>query len=360
MRIAYRESSNSTICPMRFALCEMLYIFHGEDDFTRADALKNLRAEMGDPQFAELNTTTLDGKNLSFGELRHHADSIPFLSDRRLVMVEGMLARLDPRRKAGEEGDGDDDAGQESNADLKQQLLDYLPRLAPTTLLVFIENKKLNANNAVLKFAEKDKKNAQVKLFTAPTGDALPDWVIDHVEKKGGKIDFSAANDLAIFIGPDLRALDSEIEKLILYRNAETIRRDDVRFMVAPAQEQSIFELVDALGQRKTQRALELLHEQLRHNANEFYLLTMITRQYRMMLQVRDLTTRGMGAEAIQKQLGIHPFVTKKISEQARNYSVEQLENIMRKLLDVDVSLKTSKLEPELALDLLVVELTQR
>lgn len=333
----------------------MIYIYHGEDDFQRAEAVRKLRADMGDPQFAELNTTTLEGRALAFGELRHHADAIPFLSDKRLVLVQGLLTRLDPRRKA---SDDNDEAEEESNPELKQQLLDYLPNLAPTTHLVFIEHKKLAANNAVLKFADKDKKRAQVKLFAAPASDALPDWVIDHVEKKGGAIEFSAANDLALFIGADLRALDSEIEKLIVFKNGQTIRRDDVRTMVAPAQEQSIFDLVDALGQRRTQRALELLHEQLRQNANEFYLLTMIARQYRIMLQVRDLAARGLQNDAIQKQLGLHPFVTRKMSEQARNYSVEQLEGILFKLLDTDVSLKTSRLEPTLALDMLVVDLT--
>ncbi len=335
----------------------MIYIFHGEDDFQRAEAVRELRAGMGDPQFAELNMTTLEGRSLSVSELRHHADAIPFLSDKRLVLVEGLLARLDPRRKATEEGE---ETEEETNPELKQELLDYLPNVAPTTELVFIENKKLAANNAALKFAEKHKKDVQVKLFAAPTAEKLMDWVIDHVEKKGGSIEFSAANDLALFVGADLGALDSEIEKLIVYKNGTQIRRADVRTMVAPAQEQSIFELVDALGQRKTTRALELLHDQLRHNANEFYLLTMITRQYRIMLQVRDLATRGMQNDAIQKQLGLQPFIMRKMSEQARNYSVEQLENIMVKLLDTDVSLKTSQLEPTLALDMLVVELTTR
>ncbi len=334
----------------------MLYIFHGEDDFLRAEAVKKLRAEMGDPQFADLNTTVLEGRSLSFSELRHHSDAIPFLTDKRLVIVEGMLARLDPRRKTSEDSDGEEE---ESNPDLKAQLIEYLPNLPPTTALVFVESKKLAANNAVLKLAEKDKKNAKVQLFAPPAQEDLADWVIDHVEKKGGTIDFSAANDLALFIGADLRALDSEIEKLIVFKNGELIRRDDVRMMVAPAQEQSIFDLVDAMGQKKTQRALELLHEQLRQNANEFYLLTMITRQYRIMLQVRDLATRGMQNDAIQKQLGLHPFVTRKMVEQARNYSVEQLEQIMFKLLDTDVSLKTSRIEPTLALDMLVVELTR-
>lgn len=335
----------------------MLYIYHGEDDFQRAEAVKKLRGAMGDPQFADLNTTMLDGRALSFGELRHHADAIPFLSDKRLVLVEGLLARLDPRRKAGEEGESEE---QDPNPELKQQLLDYLPYLPPTTDLVFIESKKLAASNAVLKLADKDKKNARVGLYMPPAAEALPDWVIDRVEKKGGNIEFSAANDLALFIGNDMRALDNEIEKLIVYKNSGTIRRDDVRALVAPAQEQSIFELVDALGQRKTQRALELLHAQLRHNANEFYLLSMITRQYRIMLQVRDLSTRGLGADAIQKQLGLHPYVTKKMSDQARKYTLEQLEEIMFQLLEVDVSLKTSRLEPTLALDMLVVDLTTR
>lgn len=338
----------------------MLHIFHGTDEFSRAVALKELRAAMGDPQFAELNTTVLDGKHLSFGELRHHADAIPFLTDKRLVIVEGMLARLDPRRQAGEgDGEEDDEGEQEANPDLKQQLLDYLPDLPPSTDLVFVESKKLHANNAILKLADKEKKHARVKLFSPPDAKELPDWVNDRVALKGGKIEFSAANDLALYIGADLRALDNEIEKLALYRNGETIRREDVQFMVAPAQEQKVFDLVDALGQKRTQRALELLHEQLRQNANEFYLLSMITRQYRILLQVRDLMGRGMNADAIQKQLNLHPFVTKKMTEQARNYSVEQLEQIMFRLLDLDVSLKTSKLEPTLALDLLVVDLTR-
>lgn len=334
----------------------MYSILHGEDEFRRTEALAAIKAEQGDPQFAELNTTTLDGKGLSFGELRHHADAIPFLAERRLVLVEGLLARLDPRRRTREDGEGE--VEEESNPELKQLLLDYLPQLPPTTHLVFLETKKLAANNPVLKLAEKDKKHARVKLFTPPAADALADWIIDHVEEKGGSIEFSAANDLALYVGADLRALDTEIEKLTLYRCGETIRRDDVRSLVASAQEQNVFELVDALGQRKTQRALELLHEQLRQNANEFYLLTMITRQYRIMLQVRDLAARGVEPGAIQKQLGLHPFVAKKLSEQARNYSVERLEGIMRTLLETDVSLKTSRLEPTLALDLLVIDLT--
>lgn len=333
----------------------MYYVYHGEDDFTRAAALRELRAQMGDPQFAELNTTRLEGRSLSFGELRHHADAIPFLAETRLVIVESLLARLDPRRKSTDEGEIEEEA----DPDLKDKLLEYLPQLPPTTRLAFIESKALAKNNAVLKFAEKDKKHAQVRLFMPPKQDELANWVLDRVEAKGNTMDFSAANDLALFIGTDLRALDNEIEKLLVFRNGQPIRRQDVQELVAPAREQIIFELTDALGQRRSTRALELLHDQLRQSVNEFYLLTMIARQYRLILQAKDLGMRGLGIDAIQKQLGTHPFATRKAVEQARNYSIERLEAIMARLLETDVSLKTSRLEPTVALDMLVVELTR-
>ncbi len=336
----------------------MYYIFHGEDEFSRAEEVKKLRAKMGDAQFADLNTTFLEGRSVTFGELRHHCDAIPFLSDKRLVIVEGLLTRLNPRQKK-TEGEGEEPAEAESNPELAGALIEYLPNLPETTRLIFVENKTLAKNNAVLKLAEKDKKNAHVKAFNAPSADNLPHWILDRAESKGAKIEFSAANDLAMFVGADLRALDNEIEKLLTYRAGETIRREHVRALVAPVQEQSIFELVDALGKRDTATTLELLHEQLRHNAPPLYLLAMITRQFRMLLQVRDLASREMTPDQIREKLGLHPFVVRKVSDQARNFSIEQLELIYRKLLDVDIAMKTSQGDPVVNLDVLVVELTK-
>ncbi len=162
-----------------------------------------------------------------------------------------------------------------------------------------------------------------------------------------------------MFVGADLRALDNEIEKLMAYRNGGVIRREHVRLLVAQVQEQSIFELVDAIGQRKTALAIELLHDQLRHNAEPLYLLAMIVRQFRLLLQVRDLAARGVSVDQIREQLKLHPFVVKKVFDQARNFSVEQLEAIYRQLLETDIAIKTSRGDPTVLLDVLVVEFTK-
>ena len=336
----------------------MYYIFHGEDDFTRAQELKKLRAKMGDPQFADLNTTYVEGRSASLGELRHHADAIPFLADKRLVIVEGLLTRLNPRQKK-KEGVGDEPFEEESNPELGADLAAYLPNLPETTRLIFVEDKTLPKSNPILKLAEKDKKNAYVRLFGLPRSEDLAGWIVDHAEVKGGRIEFSGANDLAMFIGADLWALDNELEKLITYRSGETIRREDVRALVAPLQEETIFALTDAMGKRDTASALALLHEQLNFNAQPLYLLTMIARQFRLLLQVRDLAARGHSIDQIRAKLALHPFVARKVVEQSRNFSIDQLESIYRKLLETDIAMKTSRGDPEVNLDVLVMDLTK-
>jgi DNA polymerase-3 subunit delta len=156
-----------------------------------------------------------------------------------------------------------------------------------------------------------------------------------------------------------LRRLDNEIEKLLTYRANQPIRGEDVRALVASVTESSVFDLVDAVGRRETNRALQLLHDQLWRNAAPIYLLSMITRQFRLLLQMRDLSERGKTVDQAVAQLKLHPFVARKTADQARNFSLAQLEAIYRKLLDADIAIKTGRSEPMLALDLLIVELTR-
>lgn len=332
----------------------MYYIFHGEDEFSRSEQIKKMRAQMGDPQFADLNITYLDGRKLTMSELTHACDAVPFLSDKRLVIVEGLLARVEPRRKKEEESE--EKSEEETNPDLAKELIAYLPRLPETTRLVFVENKTLAKNNPVLKYAASDK-NAYIKEFTAPDARALPKWIVDRVKQKGGVIESDAVSELAVYIGNDLRLLDNEIEKLLTYRTNQPIRVADVRTLVTSVTESSVFDLVDAIGRRETHRALQLLHHQLAHNAAPIYLLAMITRQFRLLLQWRDLAERGMSFEQTSAQLKMHPFVARKTAEQARNFSLTQLEAIYQKLLDTDVAIKTGRSDPLLALDVLVIEL---
>lgn len=328
----------------------MFYVLHGEDEFSRSETLAEMKAKMGDPAMADLNTTILDGSKVTLSELMHVCDAMPFLADRRLVIVEGLLTRLG--------------AGEKEQSAWKKEYLEgltaYLKRLPETTRLVFVEGKPIHPNHLVLKMALADKGQGYAREFRLPTSGKLRQWIAERVERKGGEIEASAAEELAAFVGSDLRLLDQELDKLVAYVDkARPITKADVHLLVSYVQEANVFEMVDALGQRDGEQAIKLLHRLLESGEHPLSLLGMIIRQFRIMIQVKDLAERGVPSQKIGAQLGLHTFVAEKGLRQSRNFSMEQLETIYRKMLETDLSIKTGQMDPVLALDMLIAGLSR-
>jgi len=326
------------------------YVFHGTDEFTRAETLADFKRRLGPPDTVDLNTTLLDGKSLSLAELRHACDAIPFLAEKRLVIVEGWLTRL-TRRK-----------GRELSTAQKEMLAalaDYLPRLPQTTRLVFVEEKPLPASHPVLQLAQREKAG-YVKRFDPPDDRALPHWIEKHVRKHGGQIEPQATRQLAAVVGANLRLLDQEIGKLVTYTNAErAITKADVDSVVPYAQAAIVFDLVDALGRRDGRTGAQTLHRLLDAGEHPLGLLAMIARQFRLLIQVKELKAEGATPRDVAKKLGVHPFPAGKLYNQATHFTAAQLEAVYRHLLDTDVDIKSGKIEAEVALDLLVAGLAE-
>jgi len=315
------------------------YVFHGEDEFTRAETLADLKRRLGPPDVVDLNTTLLDGRTLTLAELRHACDAIPFLAEKRLVIVEGLLARLT------------------SQKDVLAALPDYLPRLPETTRLVFIEDESLPARHPILQLAQREERG-YVKRFDPPEAKGLPRWIEQRVRKHGGEIEPQAAGQLAALIGADLRLLDQEIAKLVTYTNAErAITETDVEAVVPYAQAAVVFDLVDALGQRDGRTAAQTLHRLLDAGEHPLGLLAMIVRQFRLLIQVKELKAQGITSRDVAQALKLHPFPAGKLYNQATHFTTAQLETVYRHLLDTDVAIKTGEIETEVALDLLVAGL---
>jgi DNA polymerase-3 subunit delta len=338
----------------------VFYILHGEEEYGRSRELAGLRARLaeGDEAMAELNTAVLDGGRVTLGELRHACDTMPFMSDRRLVIVHGLLRRLVPS------GRGKVDPTTQVPAREKAfvtGLAAYLPNLAPTARLVFVEDESLPGTHPILKVAKAEgKKNrAFVKLFARPKDKQLPSWIRQRARSKGGKLDGEAVEMLAGLAGSDLRLLDQEIDKLLMYAGERTVTAEDVLLLVSRAREASVFDLVDCVGRRETDRALRLLHRMLDEEQHPLYLLTMLARQVRILIQVSELQAQGLTQQAIAGRLKLHSFVVKKAMAQSQNFDMAQLEEAHRNLVEADWSIKTGQAEGVLALDMLVVALTR-
>lgn len=324
------------------------YVFHGADEFSRSETLADFKRRLGPEDTTDLNTTLLDGRRLTLAELHHACDAVPFLAEKRLVIVEGLLTHLTARK------------GQELSGARQQfldDLADYLPRLPETTRLVLIEKKALPASHPIVKLAQREERG-YVKRFEPPDAKALPQWIVERAQKHGGEIEPRAAHRLGAVVGTDLRLLDQEIAKLVTYVDGERpIAEPDVEAVVPYVQAAVIFDLVDALGRRDGPTAAGTLHRLLNSGEHPLGLLGMIVRQFRLLLQVKELKAQGNGPGAISKSLRLHPFPTRKLYSQATHFTAAQLETIYRHLLDTDVAIKTGGVEPEVALDLLVAGL---
>jgi DNA polymerase-3 subunit delta len=283
---------------------------------------------------------------VTWEELRQHCDSLPFLSDRRLVIVAGLLARLAQR------GAGSDDRT------FLDRLLEHLPHLPPTTRLIFLEDRALPNGHPILVLA-RTQDEAYEHLFSVPSGSALTRWVYQRVRQEGGQIDSEAAQALCAFVGSDLYQLHHEIEKLVSYTDTQRpITEDDVRTLTPQARQASIFDLVDALGRRDGQQATRIYHDLLAMEEHPLGILGMITRQFRLLIQVKELAPQLPTADAIARKLHQNPYPIRKVLAQSHNYSLGQLHTIYHRLLDVDVAIKTGQTEATLAIDSLIAGLS--
>ncbi len=335
----------------------MLYILHGPDDLTRTEKITELKNALGDPVAAEMNFATLDGRTMSLSDLRQQADSMPFLSPRRLVVMSGYMEFLAPKE---EPGDRDMiKAPSPTKSAQWQALAAYLPHFSPTTDLVLVENKLLIATHPLLKLAEK--LGGQAQRLAGPDKNNLPSWIMGRAKSRGITIEAGAAQLLGQLVGVEVRTLDSELEKLALYvALARPIQRADVELLVPYTEEAENFGLSNAIGQRNARRAYDQVHKQL-EDKHPLVILASITNQIRTLIEVKEMAERGMTPAEIAKTKGWKSdFAATARLKEAANFSMPRLEQTLETLLEIDVSIKTGRIDSFLALDMLIARLSAR
>lgn len=345
----------------------MFYVLHGDDEFTRSEEVARRKQQVMAAGMGDLNVMELDGRRLAFEELVSACQAMPFLTDRRLVIVRDLLQRFEGARATRGRGKGaanPPSAAATGGGDdaFAQRLVEYLPQMPPSTRLLFVEATTLGKGNPIVKAALQSK-DGFVKEFTIPSGGVLHDWVRERASQHGAGITREADDLLATSVGPNLRQLDQELAKLAAHGNYQRdIGEEDVRTLVHAAQQSDIFALVDSLGARQRQVALRRLHELLADRQNELYLLTMIARQVRLILAAKELADEGrMGIDAVQRELKLsRRFIAEKLVNQARMFRMEELEALLRRVAEVDQAIKTGQIEGPLALEMLIVESCRR
>ena len=330
----------------------MFYILYGQDDFSLNQALREIKTGLGDLEMLAVNTSSLDAPKITLNELKNTCDVIPFLGTYRLVMVNGLLGSFE--LKQGKSRPGKGTAKSSRKLGEWEGLAAYIKQMTDTTILILVDA-ELKSGNPLLK---KLSPLAKVRTFPLLRGKNLRNWIEQRVMTEDGSITPEAVGILADLIGGDLWTMSSEIQKVVLYCQKRPVGEDDVRQMVGYAQETSIFPLVDAIAEGKTELAQRILHRLYQEGASPTHILTMITRQYRLIAQVKDLK-QGLPYQRIQDKLGLKSsYILDKVLAQAKLYTFEGVKQAYDKLLETDLAIKTGKCNDKLAIELLIAELT--
>jgi DNA polymerase III subunit delta len=314
-----------------------LLLLYGNDEFAIARRLNEIQA-LHDKD--GMNTARFEARLVGMEELNSAVNAMPFLGEKRLVFLSNP-------------------SGRTSVSAERQKFIDYLLAAPPSTLVVLHEllEPRDISKHWLVKRAEKDKITSEACMLPGPK--SMPGWIVSEAKRQGGEIAADAAAQLAEMVGVESRVAAQELTKLLTYVDYKRpINAADVQAVSIVSAQGDIFAFVDALGQRNGKNAQKVLHRLLEtEDANALW--GMVIRQFRLLLQAREIMDKGGNRFTLQESLKVHEFVAGKLLEQAAHFSLPALESIHHRLLEMDVAEKTSQAPLDMALDILVVELTR-
>lgn len=306
---------------------KQIYLLYGEEAFLKNSYKNRLKeAIIGDDT---MNFARFEGKGLDVDELIRLADTMPFFAERRLILVE--------------------DSGFFKSA--SDALVQYLPSMPDTTILLFVET-EVDKRNRLYK---KVKDMGYAAELNRQDSAQLARWAGGILTREQKKITKHTMELFLSMVGDDMENIRMELEKLISYTlGREVITDEDVLAVCAVQVTNRIFEMVSAIVNRQPRKAMDLYEDLLTLKEPPMRILFLIARQFNQLLQVKDLMGKGMDKGTIASKLKMQPFVVGKTMPQARQFGREQILSYVEFCVETEEAVKSGRLQDRLAVELLI------
>lgn len=308
----------------------MIIFLYGPDSYRSRKKLGEIIDHYKESNKSGLNLVYLDASQTDFEDFYNNFKVSSMFSEKKLIIISNLFSK-----KVFQEGFLDNLKSIES---LKDAVVVY-------------QEDFVDERTKIFKTLKKECKSQEFKLLDSKN---LRAWAEEEFQKNKSKINVDAMNTLLMYAGNNLWSLSNEIKKLSDFKQGSVIRKEDVELQVKPRIEVDIFKTIDSLADKDKKTAFLLLKKHLNNGDNAIYLFSMLAYQFRNLLVVKELADSGLMYNSIVKKSGLHPFVVKKNYFQARNFNMEELKRIYKKIFQIDLEIKTGRVEPETALDLLV------
>ena len=290
------------------------YLLFGEEAYLKSLYKNRLKNALVDPEDT-INLNLYEGKTISIPAVIDQAETMPFFAEHRLIILEnsGFFKNACP------------------------ELADYLPQMPAETVLLFVEN-EVDKRGKLYKTV---KSMGRAVELTHQNEKVLTNWVLRSLQKEGKKITASAMQLFLERTGDDMEHISREMEKLISYTwGREGVTREDVEAICTVRTENKIFDMINAIAEKKQKRALELYYDLLSLKEAPLRILALIARQFQLLLQVKDLRRQGFDQTTIASKAGIMGFVARNCLRQAEYFSGEILRSAVEDCIRTEEAVK--------------------
>ena len=320
-----------------------LYLLYGPEAFLINETKQLLINHVLNEDDIDFNLSSYDLEETTIDAALEDAETFPFMGERRLIFLQNPVFLTAAKTKEKVEHN-------------LAKLEAYLKEPSPYSIVVFsAPYEKLDERKKITK--ELKRKAAILEAKQLNEGE-LKAWIKERSAYNGVEIDAPAMDLLLSLAGTNLFTLTSEVDKLALYSGAgKKIDEESVEKLVSRSLEQNIFALIDKIVHRSIEDALRIYYDLLKQNEEPIKILSIITGQFRLIYQVKELARRGYGQQQIASHLKIHPFRIKLAAGQAQLFKDEELANIMKLLADADYQMKTGGMSKGLLIEMFLFRL---
>ena len=306
-----------------------VYLLYGEERYLIRQYRDKLKKAIIDPDDT-MNIASYEGTDFDVKDLIIAADTMPFFAERRLILVQDSKLF----KKGGDE------------------LGEYLAAAPDTTYFVFVEE-EVDKRSKLFKAVTKCGNAVE---FKTQTDETLMRWVGSRIGKEGKNITQSAYQSFISKTGTDMENIEKELEKLICYcMDKEVIEPADVEAITTEQISNKVFEMVDAIASHRQKHAMELYYDLLALKEEPMRILFLITRQFQILLTVKVMSNQGFGNKDIAAKAGCPEWAVRKYQSQAKAFSVEQIRNAIEDGVSYEESVKTGRMNSQMAVELFIV-----
>lgn len=319
----------------------MIILFYGPDSYRSREKLNQIIEKYKQSDSTQSGLFVFNEENFTLENFTHAVVAQSFFSAKKLLVIKNIFQEKFPK-------------------DAKQKLIEYLKEHKALssdkdTVIVFWHGDTIKASDALYKLLAKKDSAVKKQEFKKLSENELRKWIRGRISASV-TIHESALSNLILYTAGDLWRVNSELQKLMYYKGKEEIRLEDVDAMVSGNAQLNVFQAIDALGGNNWQKAIKNFRLLLDKGEDPLYLFSMIVYQLRNLINVKSIAEHDptLPSSAMARQLKMHPFVAQKTLQQARMFSLAQLQNVYARLLEYDLKIKTGKTEPALAIDLII------